>query len=52
MALLPDPQRRVFRELGSVPRRFVLYGGTAIMLRLSHRPSLDFDFFSNHPVLP
>ncbi|HZY11336.1 MAG TPA: nucleotidyl transferase AbiEii/AbiGii toxin family protein [Beijerinckiaceae bacterium] len=26
--------------------RFLLYGGTAIALRLSHRTSLDFDFFN------
>jgi hypothetical protein len=29
---------------------FVLYGGTAIALRLGHRPSLDFDFFSEVPL--
>lgn len=26
---------------------FVLYGGTAVGLRLGHRPSVDFDFFSH-----
>ncbi len=26
---------------------FVLYGGTAIALRLAHRPSVDFDFFND-----
>lgn len=34
-------------ELAEIPRRFVLYGGTAIALRLAHRPSVDFDFFSH-----
>ncbi len=29
---------------------FVLYGGTAIALRLGHRFSVDFDFFSNAPL--
>ena len=29
---------------------FVLYGGTAIALRLGHRPSVDFDFFSEKPL--
>jgi len=29
---------------------FVLYGGTAIALRLGHRPSVDFDFFSEVPL--
>ena len=45
--VLPDAQRRLWLELGSTPRDFVLYGGTALALRLSHRPSDDFDFFSN-----
>lgn len=35
-----------------VPRRFVLYGGTAIALRLGHRSSVDFDFFSTAPFVP
>jgi hypothetical protein len=29
-----------------------LYGGTALALRLGHRVSLDFDFFSSEPVVP
>lgn len=29
---------------------FTLYGGTAIALRLGHRPSVDFDFFSSVPL--
>ncbi|MDZ7695826.1 MAG: nucleotidyl transferase AbiEii/AbiGii toxin family protein [Deltaproteobacteria bacterium] len=33
--------------LGGVPERFVLYGGTAIALRLGHRKSIDFDFFTS-----
>lgn len=47
---LPPPQRRLWPELRATPRRFVLYGGTAIALRLSHRESEDFDFFSSEPV--
>ena len=35
------PQLRALRDLG-----FTLYGGTAIALRLGHRASVDFDFFS------
>ena len=50
--LLPGPQQRVLRELAAVPRRFVLYGGTAISLRLGHRRSLDFDLFSNDHFQP
>ena len=34
---LPPPQRRLWTELRATPRRFVLYGGTAIALRLAPR---------------
>ena len=47
---LPPPQRRLWPELRATPRRFVLYGGTAIALRLAHRESEDFDFFSSEPL--
>jgi hypothetical protein len=40
MEILPPAQR-----LG-----FVLYGGTAIALRLGHRSSVDFDFFTADPL--
>lgn len=46
---LPPPQRRLWPELRATPRRFVLYGGTAIALRLAHRESEDFDFSSSEP---
>ncbi|HVR11597.1 MAG TPA: nucleotidyl transferase AbiEii/AbiGii toxin family protein [Thermoanaerobaculia bacterium] len=49
LGTLPSAQRRLWDELGSVPRRFVLYGGTALALRFGHRSSEDFDFFSNQP---
>ena len=52
LTLLPAAQQRVFRELGGIPRRFVLYGGTAITLWLGHRVSLDFDLFSNDHFQP
>jgi hypothetical protein len=29
---------------------FVLYGGTAVVLHLGHRESLDFDFFRSEPM--
>ncbi len=48
--LLPQPQRELWPELAKLPRQFVLYGGTAVALRLGHRPSLDFDFFSSEPL--
>ena len=38
------PKLKPASELG-----FVLYGGTAIALRLGHRESVDFDFFSSRP---
>ena len=46
--LLPDPQERLWPELRPTSDLgLVLYGGTAIALRLGHRPSVDFDFFSD-----
>ena len=51
LEILPPAQRAVWhllaptRELG-----FVLYGGTAIALRLGHRTSVDFDFFTDKPL--
>lgn len=45
--ILPPAQRKLWDELGSTPDDFVLYGGTALALRLGHRVSEDFDFFSS-----
>jgi hypothetical protein len=45
--ILPEAQRRLWPELQAVPDDFALYGGTAVALRLGHRASVDFDFFSN-----
>lgn len=50
--VLAEAQRRLWDELGATPPGFVLYGGTAIALRLGHRQSEDFDFFSNEPFAP
>ncbi|WP_420636403.1 nucleotidyl transferase AbiEii/AbiGii toxin family protein [Candidatus Palauibacter sp.] len=47
---LPPPQRQLWPELRSTPSGFVLYGGTALALRLAHRESEDFDFFSSDPL--
>jgi hypothetical protein len=44
---LPAPQRALWPELGATPGTFTLYGGTALVLRIGHRTSIDFDFFSN-----
>src|SRR5579862_8250272 len=50
--ILPDPQRRLWPELAATPGEFTLHGGTAIALRLGHRASVDFDFFSFEPFAP
>ena len=50
--ILPAAPRALWAELSQTPRSFVLYGGTAIALRLGHRQSLDFDFFSNEAFDP
>ena len=52
LRILPPAQRRLWDELGHTPREFVLYGGTALALRLGHRHSEDFDFFSNKSFAP
>jgi hypothetical protein len=49
--ILPVAQQRLWPELR--PARdleFVLYGGTAIALRLGHRQSVDFDFFTDRAL--
>jgi hypothetical protein len=50
--LLPEPQRLLWPELRLVPPDFVLYGGTALALRVGHRVSVDYDLFSNRQFLP
>jgi hypothetical protein len=49
--ILPAAQRKLWAELRPVQQHgYVLYGGTAIALRLGHRQSVDFDFFSAQRV--
>jgi len=50
--ILPPAQRRLWDTGLGVPRHFVLYGGTALALRLGHRQSVDCDFFSAGDFLP
>lgn len=50
--VLPAAQQRLWPELSETPRHFTLYGGTAIALRLGHRASVDFDFFSHEAFEP
>ncbi len=49
---LPGSQREVWKRLGATPGDFVLYGGTALALRLGHRESIDFDFFCHRSFQP
>ncbi len=49
--ILPVSQQYVWPLLAPLQKRgFVLYGGTAVALRLGHRQSVDFDFFSDQAL--
>ncbi|MBK8284458.1 MAG: nucleotidyl transferase AbiEii/AbiGii toxin family protein [Ahniella sp.] len=49
--ILPPAQNLLWPELrNAAALGFVLYGGTAIALRLGHRQSVDFDFFAKRPL--
>ena len=51
MEILPEAQRRLWPELRpATDLGLVLYGGTALALRLGHRASVDFDFFTQAPL--
>jgi hypothetical protein len=50
--ILPPAQGRLWPELAGTPDQFTLYGGTAIALRLGHRQSMDFDWFTSMPFVP
>ena len=50
--VLPPPQKALWPELAEVPEHFVLYGGTALALRLGHRQSMDFGFLTSENVSP
>ena len=44
--ILPSAQIQLWKELQPLKKLgFVLYGGTALALRLGHRVSVDFDLF-------
>jgi hypothetical protein len=48
---LPGVQRKLWPRLAPLAQKgMVLHGGTAIALRLGHRISADFDFFTEHPL--
>jgi hypothetical protein len=45
--MLPPPQRQIWPRLAAAAGQgLVLYGGTAVALRLGHRTSVDFDLFT------
>src|SRR5260363_125167 len=49
--IMPPAQQRLWPALRpAADLGFVLYGGTAVALRLGHRASVDFDFFSERPL--
>lgn len=49
--ILSVAQQRFWPELHpTINLGLVLYGGTAIALRLGHRASVDFDFFTEKPL--
>lgn len=51
MEVLPMAQQRLWSMLRpAVSLGLVLYGGTAIALRLGHRISVDFDFFTDRSL--
>ena len=51
MDVLPPGQQCLWPLLQpALSLGFTLYGGTAIALRLGHRQSVDFDFFSDQPL--
>jgi hypothetical protein len=51
--ILPADQRALWEhKLQAGFPGWVLYGDTALALRLGHRTSVDFDFFSARPLVP
>lgn len=52
VSIMPPGQAELWPTLGGIPDHFVLYGGTGLALRLGHRASVDFDFFSAESFLP
>ena len=50
LTVLPRAQRLIWPSLGQLSDAFVLYGGTALALRLGHRTSVDFDLSAAGPL--
>ncbi|KKQ97398.1 MAG: hypothetical protein UT24_C0008G0090 [Candidatus Woesebacteria bacterium GW2011_GWB1_39_12] len=47
---LDKDRLEVYKKLYAFSDKFILAGGTAIMLQINHRKSYDFDCFSNVPL--
>jgi hypothetical protein len=52
LSCLAPSQLALWKKLGTTPRDFVPYGGTALAIRLGYRQSVDFDSFSNTSFEP
>ena len=52
LTVLPRAQQVLWPSLAQLSEAFVLYGGTALALRLGHRTSMDFDFFTAEALDP
>jgi hypothetical protein len=52
LEILPPAQKEIWLKLAPIGADFVLYGGTALALRLNHRQSIDFDFFTETNLQP
>lgn len=50
LEILDEPRKLVFKKLKAFSNLGYLAGGTALALQISHRLSLDFDFFVNQPL--
>lgn len=51
LGILPREQKALWPQLAPTKELgFTLYGGTAIALRLGHRTSVDFDFFTDRKL--
>ncbi len=48
--ILDKKRQEELQELSPFTKGFVLGGGTALSLQLTHRKSFDFDFFSQSPI--
>lgn len=53
LSVLPESQRKLWdKKIRKGFEGWVLYGGTGLALRLGHRTSVDFDFFSAQALAP